>query len=60
MQIQTSVKCNKCSSVVEPISLCSRAIKDRVCWENFHAHGTYDVQSSQSQNASQEELQESD
>ena len=28
--------------------------------KNFHVHGTYDVQSSQSQNASQEELQESD
>ena len=25
MQIQTSFKCNKCSSVVEPFSLCSRS-----------------------------------
>ena len=45
---KTSLKCNKCSSVVEPISLCCRAIKDRVCWENLHAHRTYDIQSSQS------------
>ena len=57
---KTSFKRKKCSSVDEPISLCSRAIKDRVCRENFHAHRTFDVQSSQSQNASQEELQGSD
>ena len=57
---KTSYKCKTFSAVDDPISLCSRAIKDRVCWENFHAHRTYDVQSSQSQNASQEELQGSD
>ena len=40
---KTSFKCNKCSSVVEPISWCSKAINDRVFGENFHAHRTYDV-----------------
>ena len=45
---KTLFKCNKCLLAVEPILLCSRAIKDRVCWENFHAHRTYDVQSNQS------------
>ena len=57
---KTSFKCKNCSSVDEPIPLCSRAMKDGVCWEKFHAHRTFDVQSSQSQNASQEELQGSD